>query len=147
MTGNMANGPMMLGYLADAYHRAGQDTQALGTVDAGLALSQATRQTQWDAELHRMKGELVLQDRADEEEAERLFHRALEIARSQQAKSLELRAALSLGRLWNEQGHPERSRELLAPICAGFTEGFDSPDLVEARALLGDPDSGTVSHA
>lgn len=145
-TGNMANGPMMLGYLADAYRRAGHAGQALGAVDAGLGLAQATRQTQWDAELHRMKGELVLQDRADEEEAEALFHRALEIAQSQRAKSLELRAALSLGRLWNEQGLPERSRELLAPIYAWFTEGFDSPDLVEARALLGDTDSGVAAH-
>jgi class 3 adenylate cyclase/tetratricopeptide (TPR) repeat protein len=141
-TGNMANAPMMLGYLAEAYHRAGMVAQALGNVDAGLALSQATRQTQWDPELHRIKGELVLQHRGDDAEAAVLFQRALEIARSQGAKSLELRAALSLGRLWNERQQPERSRELLAPIYAGFTEGFDNPDLVQARELLGGPDSG-----
>jgi predicted ATPase/class 3 adenylate cyclase len=145
-TGNMANAPMMMGYLADAYHRAGRDTQALGSIDAGLALSLATRQTQWDAELHRMKGELLLQDGANEAEAEDLFHKALEIARNQQARSLELRAALSLARRWTKQGQPERSSQLLAPIYAWFTEGFDSPDLVEARVLLGDPDSGGASH-
>lgn len=144
-TGNMANAPMMLCYLAEAYHRAGQDIPALGNVDGGLALSQATRQTQWDAELHRTKGELLLQHRADEQEAERLFQSALEIARSQKAKSLELRAALSLSRLWNKQQQPERSRELLAGVYAWFTEGFDSPDLIEARDLLGIPDSGAPS--
>lgn len=142
--GILANGPMMLGYLAEAYHRAGQIAQALGSLDAGLALSNATGQMQWDAELLRMKGELRLQDEADEDEVEDLFRRALEIARSQKAESLELRVALSLGRLWRKQGQPARARELIAPIYAEFTEGFDCPDLVEARALLQELESGVA---
>ena len=72
----------------------------------------------------------------DEGEVEKLFRRALEIAQDKKTLSLELRAAVSLGRLWTKQGQPERARELLAPIYARFTEGFDCPDLVEARALL-----------
>lgn len=143
--GILANGPMMVGYLADSYHRAGQYPQALASVNAGLALSQATGQMQWDAELHRMKGEFLLHEQGDEDEVEQLFHRGLEIARSQKALSLELRVAVSLGRLWKKQGQPARARELIAPIYAQFTEGFDCPDLVEARSLLGELDSGAAS--
>lgn len=136
--GIMANGPMMIGYLANAYERAGQYAQALASVNAGLSLSQATGQMQWDAELHRMKGEFLLHDEGDEDEVEQLFQRGLEIARSQKALSLELRAAVSLGRLWKKQGQLERARELIVPIYARFTEGFDCPDLVEAQELLED---------
>ncbi len=136
MTGNKVNDPMMFGYLAEAYYRAGLDEQALASVDEGLARSQATQWAWWDADLHRIKGEILLRDRSDEEEAERLFRRALEIARTQKAMSFELRAAVSLSRLWKKQGRPELAYELLAPVYAAFTEGFDCRDLVEARALL-----------
>jgi tetratricopeptide (TPR) repeat protein len=134
-TGNKVNGPLILGYLAEAHHRVGRNEEALTCVHAGLALSQATRQRHWDAELHRIKGTLLLRGRGPEE-AEDEFGRAIEIARDQSAKSLELRAAVSLGRLWQARGQPERCSALLAPVLAGFTEGFDSPDLVAARALL-----------
>jgi len=141
-TGNMANAPMMMGYLADAYGRAGLIEQAMANVETGLALSQATRQTQWDSELHRIKGELLLEHHHDVDEAERAFQRALEIARSQQSRSLELRAALSLAKMCADRSQKNRSRELLEPIYASFSEGFESPDLVEARRLLGIENDG-----
>ncbi len=138
-TGTRVNVPMMLGYLADAYCMAGRSKQAMASVGGALAISKRTLQTNWDAELHRIKGELLLQqDRPEVDEAERLFCRALEAARSQKAKSLELRVAVSLGRLWQKQGRLEPARALLAPIYAWFTEGFDTPDLEEARTLLED---------
>jgi class 3 adenylate cyclase/tetratricopeptide (TPR) repeat protein len=134
-TGNKANGPLILAYLADAHHRVGRDEEALTYVDAGLALSQTTRQRHWDAELHRMKGTLLLRG-DDSKGAEEEFDRAIEIAREQRAKSLELRAAVSLGRLWQARRQPERCRALLARVLAEFNEGFDTPDLVTARTLL-----------
>jgi len=91
----------------------------------------------WEAELHRLKGELLLVLSTDKTtEAEACFHQALNIARHQEAKSLELRAATSLSRLWQQQGKQAEARELLAPIYGWFTEGFDTADLQEARALL-----------
>jgi predicted ATPase/class 3 adenylate cyclase len=135
-SGIMANAPMMIAFLADAYHRTGQYPMASGSLEGGLAISQSTGQAQWDAELHRMKGEFLLHAQGDEGDVEQFFRRALEIAQDKKTLSLELRAAVSLGRLWTKQGQPERARELLAPIYARFTEGFDCPDLVDARALL-----------
>jgi predicted ATPase len=109
----------------------------------------------WEAELHRLKGELVLQARRQPPvpkgsmlhatghtpltaEAEACFHQALAVARRQEAKALELRAAMSLARLWQQQGKRDEARALLAPIYDWFTEGFDTADLQEARALLED---------
>ena len=91
-------------------------------------------------ELYRLKGELLLTLSQDHQaEAETCFHQALDVARRQQAKSLELRAALSLARMWQQQGNREAARELLAPIYGWFTEGFDTTDLQEAKALLDAP--------
>ena len=91
----------------------------------------------WEAELSRLQGELLLQlPSPDVPQAEACFQQALDVARRQQAKSLELRAALSLSRLWQQQGQRQAARELLAPIYGWFTEGFDTPDLQEAKALL-----------
>ena len=91
----------------------------------------------YEAELHRLDGELRLRlDTPDEQRAETSFRRALEIARQQQAKSWELRAATSLARLWGHQGRREAARELLAPVYGWFTEGFDTVDLKNAAALL-----------
>ena len=91
----------------------------------------------WDVELQRLKGEIRLaQDPAAVEEAESLFLRAIEIAKSQEGKSFELRAATSLARLWSRQGKKDEARELLAPIYDWFTEGFDTQDLKDAQALL-----------
>ena len=91
----------------------------------------------WEAEVSRLQGELLLQlPSPDVPQAEAAFLRALEVARRQQAKALELRAALSLARLWQGQGKHTAARQLLAPIYGWFTEGFDTADLQEARALL-----------
>jgi predicted ATPase len=88
-----------------------------------------------EAELYRLKGEL-LPTQGDETEAEASLHKAVEVARRQQAKSWELRATVSLCRLWQEQGKLEEARQRLAEIYDWFTEGFDTPDLQEARTLL-----------
>jgi predicted ATPase len=100
----------------------------------------------WEAELYRLKGELLLEqggtrrqangNRQPWGEAEACFHQALDIARYQQAKSWELRAAMSLSRLWQRQGNRAEARELLAPVYDWFTEGFDTADLQDAKALL-----------
>jgi predicted ATPase len=96
-----------------------------------------TEEHWWEAELHRLKGELLLALSTDNAaEAEPCFHQALDIARRQQAMSLELRAATSLSRLWQRQGKRDDARDLLAPIYGWFTEGFDTADLQEAKALL-----------
>ena len=91
----------------------------------------------WEAELYRLKGELLLQHAvAQPGEAEACFQQALAVARRQQAKSLELRAAMSLGRLWQQQGRRTEARALLAPVYGWFTEGFDTADLQDAQILL-----------
>jgi predicted ATPase len=91
----------------------------------------------WEAEICRLRGVLLLrQPGTPQEEAEAWLQRALDVARRQEAKSLELRAAMSLARLWQQQGKRDTARDLLAPIYGWFTEGFDTADLQEARALL-----------
>ena len=97
----------------------------------------ATEERFYEAEIHRLKGELLLAPSAENRvEAEACFHAALTMARHQQAKSLELRAAMSLSRWWQQQGKRAAAYELLAPIYGWFTEGFDTADLQEAKALL-----------
>jgi TOMM system kinase/cyclase fusion protein len=136
-TGMELSGPYALGILGEACWNCGRVEDALGALDAAFALSERTHQAQWDAQLYRLKGEIFLaMDDHGEEEAQQLLQRALEIARSQEAKSLELRAATSLARLWQRQGKREEARDLLAPIYGWFTEGFDTRDLKEAKALL-----------
>src|SRR5262249_18912771 len=91
----------------------------------------------WEAEVHRLRGVLLLRQTIPQsEEAEACFQQALDVARRQEAKSLELRAAVSLSRLWQQQGKQAEARELLAPICGWFTEGFDTAALKDAKALL-----------
>jgi predicted ATPase len=91
----------------------------------------------WEAELHRLHGELIrARGRQDLADAERCFQRALEIAGTQSARSLELRAAISLARLWADQGERHKAYDLLAPVYGWFTEGFDTADLKDAKALL-----------
>jgi predicted ATPase len=94
-----------------------------------------TDERHWEAELYRLKGELLL-TQGDKTEAEASFHKAIEVARRQQAKSWELRATVSLCRLWRKQGRVDEARQTLAEIYGWFTEGFDTPDLQEAKALL-----------
>jgi len=135
-TGNRGGAPGLLSVVADAYLTAGKLAEARSAVEGGLALAAQTGQHFMDAELHRLAGEIELAGGGAAADAEALFLRSLEIARSQEAKSPELRTATSLARLWRDQGRRVEARELLAPIHAWFTEGFDTRDLVEAKALL-----------
>ena len=125
--------------LGEAYGRIGQAEEGLRLLAEALAV--VDKGDRWyEAELHRIKGELLLRQAVpDAPQAEACFQQALAVARRQQAKSWELRAAMSLSRLWQQQGKRAEARELLAPIYSWFTEGFDTPDLQEAKALLEDP--------
>jgi predicted ATPase len=131
--------PYFLGLLADAYCSAGQIEEGLKVLLEAQAAVSASEERFWEAELCRLKGELTLkrnrvpQDRA---EAETCFLRALAIARDQSAKSLELRAAMSLHRLWQTEGRRADSRQVLAEVYGRFTEGFDTADLREAKMLI-----------
>jgi predicted ATPase len=123
--------------LAEAYGKAGQAGEGLTALAEALALVNKTGERYFEAELHRLKGGLLLQqDVGSGDEAETCFCQALDVARHQQAKSLELRAAMSLARLWQRQGKYAEAHALLAPIYGWFTEGFDTADLQEAKALL-----------
>jgi len=151
---------------AEAYGKAGRAEEGLATLAEALAMVDKNGERFYEAELYRLKGELTLQSKAPspkpvlslvegsqveetlragtvggahptrEAEAEECFWRAIDIARKQQAKSLELRATMSLARLWQQQGKREGARQMLAEIYGWFTEGFDTADLQEAKALL-----------
>jgi len=98
---------------------------------------EATKEKWYEADVHRIAGEIVLMSpERDAAKAEACFERALAVARQQQARSWELRAAMSMARLWREQGKRDEARELLAPVYGWFTEGFDTLDLKQAKALL-----------
>ena len=129
--------PYHLALLAEAYGKAGQGEEGLRVLAEALTMVNNTGERNYEAELYRLKGELLLQQGAESgNEAETCFRQALDIARHQEAKSLELRAAMSLSRLWQEQGKRVEACVLLAPIYGWFTEGFDTADLQEAKALL-----------
>lgn len=129
--------PYFLALLAEAYGQAGQPEAGLQVLMEALTLVATTKERWWEAELYRLEGELLLQlPIPDAHQAEASLHQALDVARSQQAKALELRAALNLSRLWQRQGKCDKARELLAEVYKWFTEGFDTPDLQEAKALL-----------
>jgi adenylate cyclase len=127
-----------LALLAQAYGQHGESTAGLERLDEALALAaHNVMDSWWEPELHRLKGVLLLtQSPANHAEAETCFLAALDIAQRQQAKAWELRAAMSLSRLWQQQGKREKACQLLAPIYDWFTEGFDTADLQEARGLL-----------
>ena len=123
--------------LIEAYNKIEQPQEGLAVLAEAQALIEKTGERYYEAELERLKGELMLvQFPDDAAEAETCFHKALEIARGQQAKSLELRTAMSLARLWQRQGKEGDARQLLNDVFVWFTEGFDTADLREARALL-----------
>jgi predicted ATPase len=124
-----------LGFTAEAYAQAGQFDEALTALDQAADTATATGECHYQAELYRLRGTL-LAAAGQEAEAEVWLRRAVDTARSQQAKSLELRAATGLARLWANQGKRVEARDLLAPVCGWFTEGFATPDLKEAKALL-----------
>ena len=124
-----------LSLLVDAHAKAGQIEEGLTALAEALDAAQKTGERVADAELQRLKGELTLQS-GDDEEAQACFQKAIDIAREQEAKSWELRAATSLARLWQQQGKTIEARELLTPVYDWFTEGFDTADLKDAKALL-----------
>ena len=129
--------PRFLGMLAEAHDGIGQAEEGLRLLAEALRVADNTGEHYYKAELCRLKGDLLLaQSSAQMDEAEACFRQALDIARQQQAKSLELRAAMSLSRLWQRQGKRTEAYELLAPVYSWFTEGFDTADLQDARALL-----------
>jgi predicted ATPase len=136
-TGSLRAWPWFLAVLAEACSKAGQIDEGRHALEEALEAVQNHGERFYEAEVYRLKGELLLQDApASQEEAEEHFQQALEVARRQQAKSLELRAAMSLTRLWQRQGKRAEARELLAPVYGWFTEGFDTADLQDAKALL-----------
>ena len=128
--------PYSLALLAEASAQVGQTAEGLEALTEALATLARSRARWWEAELYRLRGELLQGTVAQPEEAEACFHQALAVARRQQAKSLELRAVMSLSRLWQRQGKREEARQLLEEIYGWFTEGFDTADLQDARALL-----------
>jgi predicted ATPase len=129
--------PYHLSLLAEGYGQLGQAAEGLSVLAEALALVHRPGDSYWEAELHRLTGELLLvQAISNEGQAETCFQQAFAVARCQQAKSLELRAAMSLARLWQQQGQCQEAHNLLAPVYGWFTEGFDTADLQEAKALL-----------
>ena len=129
--------PMWLSYLASAYAQLGQYDDARRCMGEAMMVMETTKERWFEAEANRITGQIVLQSpEPDAAKAEVYFERALAVARQQQAKSWELRAAMSLARLWRDQGKVQQARELLAPVYGWFTEGFDTRDLKEAKALL-----------
>jgi predicted ATPase len=159
-TGAEAVRPYYLALLAEVYGQRGQADEGLKVLAEALATVNNTEEHEYEAELYRLKGELTLaqsqtslgqvktgQDKSKETdprplipdpqgEAESCFLKAIEIARQQQAKSLELRASTSLARLWQQQGKKIEAHKLLSEIYNWFTEGFDTKDLQEAKALI-----------
>jgi len=153
VTGGTVDTPHLLALLAEAHWAAGEGEEALGALAEALAMAEQTGERVYEAEMHRLRGELLLDmgRRGDgetrghgdkeagiktEAQAEACFRRALEVARGQEARSLELRAAMSLSRLWAAQGRGAEAREMLAAIYGWFSEGWDTADLAEAGALL-----------
>jgi tetratricopeptide (TPR) repeat protein len=127
--------PYGLAFLAEGLALHGDRAAALAALQEGLEITRATGEHGWDAELHRLAGTLLLaENRLNEGEAS--LQQAIRIAQAQQAKSLELRAVRDLARLWGEQGRRTEARDLVAPVYSWFTEGFDTADLKEAKALL-----------
>src|SRR5262249_19643843 len=141
-------GTYNLTLLAEAYQTMGEPAAGLAALVEALILVEKTEERFWEAEIYRLKGELLLTEEGagrsrsaveglqDAESPEACFLKAIEIARRQEGKSLELRATVSLARLWQQQGKQDEARHLLADIYGWFTEGFDTGDLQQANALL-----------
>jgi predicted ATPase len=136
-TGSTAFVQLYLSYLASAYAEVGQFDNAWRCIREATTAIETTNESWWEAEIKRVAGEIVLKSSdPDWSKAEACFEEALAVARQQQAKSWELRAAMSMARLWRDQGKRNEARDLLAPVYGWFTEGFDTRDLKEAKALL-----------
>jgi TOMM system kinase/cyclase fusion protein len=149
-TGAEVDRPYFLALLAEVSATGGEVDEGLGMLAEALEIAHRYGDVYWEPEIHRLKGQLLLQrSAAAVAEAEACYRQALHVARHQQARSLELRAAMSLGRLWTARGEREQAQSLLAEIYAKFTEGFETPDLVNASALLAElsgSDSAPDAH-
>jgi predicted ATPase len=142
-TGMVLYQPYFLALLAEALGEKGLVTEGFEVLAEALTLVEKTEERWYEAELYRLQGELMLPSLSvsnphptPRTEAEACFRKALDIAGQQQAKSLELRAAMSLARLWQSQGKHQEAHDLLAPVYGWFTEGFDTTDLKDAKLLL-----------
>ena len=132
-TGAVLHVPYFSTLLADVADHLGHPADGLQALAEAHTLVEQYEERYWEAEIHRLR---LRQPGTPQAEAETWLQRALDVARRQEAKSLELRAAMSLSRLWQQQGKQAEARELLASVYGWFTEGFDTADLQEARALL-----------
>ena len=137
-TGATIYAPMYLSYLTRAHAEVGQLAEAWRCIEEAVAAVEKTKERLWEAEIHRIAGEITLKspELPGRGKAQAYFEKALAVAHQQQAKSLELRAAMSLARLWRDRDKKQQARELLAPVYGWFTEGFDTLDLKEAKAPL-----------
>jgi predicted ATPase len=136
-TGSTFWTPLFLSYLAKAYAELRQFDDAWRSIDEVITALQATKETLCEAEVHRVAGEIaLLSPERNVPKAKAYLERALALARKQQAKSWELRASMSMARLWCDQGKRDEARDLLTPVYGWFTEGFNTRDLKEAKALL-----------
>ncbi len=135
--------PLWLTFLAEIHSETGRVEEGVAAVTEGLTIANQIGDRFGEVELYRLRGELILGKSKvqssrfnSETEAEECFQKAIEVAQKQEAKSWELRAATSLARLWQQQGKQAEARDLLAPVYDWFTEGFDTADLKDAKALL-----------
>lgn len=136
-TGTRRHIPLHLVLLAEVHGRLGQATTGLNVIDEALAQVESTDERWWEAEIHRVKGELLMSLASENViEAEACFQRAIAVSRSQRAKSLELRAGTSLARLWLKNGRRDEAAALLAPICGWFREKSASADTQDAKEVL-----------
>jgi predicted ATPase len=136
-TGSTVFRTFFLSSLARAHSDLDHFDDACRCIDEAMTAIETAKEKLWEADVYRVAGEIALKSsQPDMVNAEAYFERALVVARQQQAKSWELRAAMSLARLWRDQGKPQQARELLAPVYGWFTEGFDTCDLKDAKALL-----------
>ena len=139
-TGSKNIGPFWSALLAEAYALNGKHEQACHSIDMALTIMEENMERCHASEVYRIKGKVaLLKDSPDQIEAEQSFLQAIEVAKSQNAKGWELRTAKSLARLWQSQGRPQEAHDLLAPVYKWFTEGFDTADLKDAKALLDEP--------
>ena len=128
--------PFYTSCLARAHANLGQFDDARRCIGEALTTIETTGERWFESDVNRVAGEIMLLSGNGDTKAQTYFERALAIARAQQAKSWELRAAMSMARLWRDQGKQNEARELLAPVYGWFTEGFDTPDLKNAKVLL-----------
>jgi predicted ATPase len=146
VTGAVTLQPCFLALLAEAHGILGEPEAGLTTLAEALTLADTTGERWYESEIYRLKGALLLQQSTDNQvEAEVCFQHAISIAQNQQAKSWELRAATSLARLWHQQGKRQEAHDLLAPVYNWFTEGFDTADLKDAKALLDELAKNTLT--